>query len=356
MFRKTLTIDEVDWRALLDLWLQSATVADSSEDSLAPPVLEDLVNRIVKNRIVRSLSEEDVMNVSRGAASIFWLQADRTLHVPAKIYGAIGEKYNVSTRKMRQYMEKHLVEKTSKQVKLHGEVVRFWLYDWDKLCISFPQLKDIKIDMEVAVEEADFTDIGSIRVSNETLQDESLVEQASYFLCGHCGRLFEEALYLSHLETQMITEPIDRMFCGDCDLLSAPDEYLEHLADPKHKPKVQQNQVKTAADTGKAATKAAVRASPATPMDNEGNGSGYGSKPTPESVFRHLIDCTDNSTQKFRSVTELEKMLPMETEWELADIYKCIEALVKQGKVVKLRGKLKFGVKDLVNPEDIEVK
>ena len=49
-------------------------------------------------------------------------------------------------------------------------------------------------------------------------------------------------------------------------------------------------------------------------------------------------------------------MLPLGVQWEPADIYKCIEALVKQGKVAKLKGKLKFGVKELVNPEDIEVK
>ena len=356
VFRKTLTIDEVDWKALLDLWLQSATVADSSEDSLAPPVLEDLVNRIVKNRIVRSMSEEDVMNVSRGAASIFWLQADRTLHVPAKIYGAIGEKYNVSTRKMRQYMEKHLVEKSSKQVKLHGEVVRFWLYDWDKLCISFPQLKDIRIDMEVAVEEDDFTDIGSVRVSNETLGNESMVEQANYLLCEHCGRVFEEVLYLAHFEKNMVTEPIDRLFCGDCDLLLAADEYPEHLMDPKHKSKVRQSPVKKAPEMGKTETRVTVKTSAAVSEVKGQSNEAYGLKPTPDSVFSHLIDCTYNSSQKFRAVTELEKMLPLGVQWEPADIYKCIEALVKQGKVVKLKGKLKFGVKELVNPEDIEVK
>ena len=356
VFRKTITIDEVDWKALLDVWLQSATVADSSEDSLAPPVLEDLVNRIAKNRIVRSMSEEDVLNISVGATTVFWLQADRTLHVPAKIYGAIGEKYNVSTRKMRQYMEKHLVEKSSKQVKLHGEVVRFWLYDWDKLCISFPQLKDVRIDMEVAVEEDDFTDVGSVRVSNETLGNGSTVEQANYLLCEHCNRLFEEHLYLVHLEKRMVTDPIDRLFCGDCDLLIASEEYPEHLMDPKHKPMVQQNLVKKNPEWGKAETSVTVQTAHAAPEVRDQSNEAYGLKPTPDSVFHHLIDCTHNSSQKFRAVTELEKMLPLGVQWEPADIYKCIETLVKQGKVVKLKGKLKFGVKDFVNPEDIEVK
>lgn len=303
IFRRTLTLDEVEWRALLDAWLPNAVMLDSSDDSLAPPVMEELITRILKNRIVKTMSEEDVLNVIKGGATVFWLKNDQILHVPTKVYQSIGDKLGVTSRKMRQFVEKHLIEKKSLQTKLHGEVVRFWHFDWDKLCISFPQLKDIQIEMEVEVEDAeDFADI----------------------YCSDCGQFFDSELY------------------------------LEHVADPNGQlaakpsiPKIPVKQTDLQGQTVKPEPKKEASYKP----KNNGNG------PSEEEVLKSLIDCTHNSTKKYRGVSELMTMLPLGTDWEPSVVFQALQSLEKKGLVRKMKGGLKFGAVVVVGAqEEVESK
>ena len=297
VFRRTLTIDDVEWRALLDAWLPNAMMLDSSDDALAPPVMEELIARIMKNRIVKSMTEEDVMDVTKGGATVFWLKNDKILHVPTKVYQSIADKLGVTTRKMRQFVERHLIEKSSVTSKLHGEVVRFWHFDWDKLCISFPQLRDIKIEMEVEVEDV---------------------------------------------------ENSPDIFCSDCEQFFDLDLYLEHIVDPAAKPQAPNPPGQQSNLQGKvaqsAASKEVGKTASTKPKDSKG--------PSEDEVLKTLIDCTNNSTQKYRGVTELLKMVPPEVNWEPSAVFNILQSLEKKGLVRKLKGGLKYGAEVVIEDQE----
>ena len=334
VFLRTVTIGAGEWKILLDAWLAKATYADSSEDSLSPPVLDDLVSKILKNRVVAKISEDDAINMDRGAATIFWLKDNKHLYVPAKVYGAIMEKYEVSARKMRQYVEQHLVEKSSKHVRIYGYTPRFWVFNWETLVDTYPQLKDVKMEMSVEIESNPIK-VGILRISAETMEDP---EGESYYSDAAVSLIYDHENYLEYLATFYGNSP-EPIYCADCNQFHQHHEdYVEHLIE-KHviamapiqaqTDVVTPGQAKPEENHDRHNSEGIIGVLPSPEKDHVGNA------PTRSSVAHHLIDCTYNSSMKERSVTDLINMLPHNVTWEPNDLRNILEGMIAEGLILK---------------------
>ncbi|MGC8585874.1 MAG: hypothetical protein ACP5L4_07180, partial [Thermoplasmata archaeon] len=113
-------------------------------DTLAPPVLTELIEKIIDNRVESEFTKETMNDLENSQVFAFILK-NNILFVHTKIYNYLMQKYKVSPRKMRQYFEHYLLDDASKQMRIQAYRARFWRMDWNKILTDFPELEQVKV-------------------------------------------------------------------------------------------------------------------------------------------------------------------------------------------------------------------
>jgi hypothetical protein len=139
-----LDIEKNEWRAIVDTWINMSVKASPGKDILAPPVITELVDKIIDNRVESEFTADTMQDLENTNIFVFVLKGN-DLFLHSKIYNYLMQKYKVSARKMRQYFEHYLKGDASKQFRISGYRARFWIMDWNKLMYDFPELGGVKV-------------------------------------------------------------------------------------------------------------------------------------------------------------------------------------------------------------------
>ncbi|MBD6956439.1 MAG: hypothetical protein F9Y92_07400 [Thermoplasmatales archaeon] len=146
-----IDLSKEEWKAVVTAWISMSIKASPGKDTLAPPVLTELIEKIIDNRVENEFTKETLIDLENTQIFAFILK-NGDLYVHTKIYNYLMQKYKVSPRRMRQYFEHYLKDDASKQIKVKGSRARFWRMDWNKLMFDFPELEQVKV---IEVKEAE---------------------------------------------------------------------------------------------------------------------------------------------------------------------------------------------------------
>jgi len=139
------------WTHFVSVLQKLSEVRPSAQDDLAPPVFQDLIGAIMRNKIFHEWDEEALVDLDKSGIKSFFL-IDGVFYLHSKIYNDIMEHHELTRRKMRQYFEPYLVEQNSVVVHQHDLHLRFWKLDWKRMVADFPELGNLdKEEKRVAV-------------------------------------------------------------------------------------------------------------------------------------------------------------------------------------------------------------
>jgi len=134
--------NNAQWTYFVSVLQKLSEVRPSAQDDLAPPVFQDLIGSIMRNKVFHEWDEEALVDLDKSGIKSFFL-IDGVFYLHSKIYNDIMEHHELTRRKMRQYFEPYLVEQNSVVVHQHDMYLRFWKLDWKRMVADFPELGNL---------------------------------------------------------------------------------------------------------------------------------------------------------------------------------------------------------------------
>jgi len=150
------------WKGIVSVWQSMAIKKNPGQDALAPPVIQDLIKSIMEMGVVYDdFVEEQVQNLNNSVMHVYFLKSNM-LYVHSSLYKYFKDQNKLTSRKMRQICEPYLIKKhgeteyTSWRVRVGNTLASFWVFDWNKLLLEEPNLKNVKI---TKVEQKEYNEI-----------------------------------------------------------------------------------------------------------------------------------------------------------------------------------------------------